>query len=686
MLAFSLVLLAGAALCVAAPGKPESATPADKLAFHFDFETDSDGNNFPDEWVLLAGRRHPQNLRVKLDRTEPFSGERALLVELDGVATVAETAQAYPFDPTLSWRLSGFIKAVDVPSSGPRATSARIEVIGLARDARTVVFSAQTGGVTGTSEWTRVSLDVPRDPDRPVRWIRIRCVVDGVGLAGKVWFDDITFAPRPTLHVVAGEPDGFFSPGHAPRARISFDSLLPARAPGYVLSARLFDPAGAALVSRAVHVAPTPDFLADADLELPFNAFGVYLLEVELTSAGTPVSSLTRSLLYWPGSAGGTGPSPDFGVYAGDLDRLTPRIAALLIESDLGAIALEAASAPGKPDTPQAPAPETLAAFTLLRSRHVQPVVVLGRVDESILNKLYQDNQLPPAGDASWVRVLSLDPKYWTSDLARTVGPFAARTTWWQIGPAHDPGTSPADLARAVRQLRAALAPTSYRPKIGVTLTGAEPDALVMALKGCDFAVLDSPAWPQIEPELAADVSRLRSVVDEVWVTVPVPVPSPGDKPGSDAAELTRRAIRAKIAGADRVMFTPLAAGLLDPTGDPRRTLSAAATLARELGQKPFVGVPGNPPRPLDAARLLHGLFLFLGPSGARLASIPSPDGLADVTFLGKTPRRIDLDGNAKSILTGAGFAVLDNNGRPFFVDGLDVEAMRFKLSPKASR
>jgi hypothetical protein len=251
------------------------------------------------------------------------------------------------------------------------------------------------------------------------------------------------------------------------------------------------------------------------------------------------------------------------------------------------------------------------------------------------------------------------------------VSPFASRTACWQIGPVGDSGVSAEDLARAVTQLRRALTPLAYQAKIGVTLDGTEADEFIAAIKGCDFAALEISTQMETERKLSERISRLKSVVEEVWATVPVP--GEESKPGSAAAELVRRAIRARIAGADRVMFQSLHGGLLDASGDACETMSAAATLARELGGKQFLGTLGKDSH----------LFLFHGASGARLAAIPSPNGVPDITYMGKTPRRIDLDGNVSRVLTGAGIAVILNDGRPYFVDGLDVEALLKKLPPK---
>jgi len=644
------------------------------LSLRFDFEQDIDGNGFPDEWVLLAGRRHPQNIRVKLEAAEHHRGEHALLVELDGALTVCETTLAYPFDPRLSYRLSGFIKTQEVPSSGLRATSARLECVGLAHDGETVVFSARTKGVTGTSDWTCVSLDIPRETARPVRWVRIRCVVAGVALQGKVWFDEITLSPVPTLHVLAGDPDGFFSPGDAPRVRISLDTLIPCAGRDYKLSAKLLAPGGATVMSRTIDIAPSDDFLADTEFELPLNTFGVYRLCVDLTSDGIPVSSSTRSPLHWPGADSARDVSPDFGVYAGELDRLTPRLTAMLLESRFGTVAFDPVGKSENPDNVPAPARTAVSAFALLRARMVQPVIVLEHVPETLVNKLFQERQLPGTGEVSWARVLCLDPKYWTSELAAAISPLAGRTAYWQIGPVSGSAVSADDLTRAVRQLRRALAPLSYHPKIGVTLDGTEADEFLAALKGCDFAAVEGAPRTETERELSARIARLKSVAREVWVTVPVP--GEEGKPGSAAAELIRRAIRARASGADRVMFRPLVGGLLDAAEGGRETMSAAATLVRELGGKEFVGTLANNPH----------LFLFLGASGARLAAIPSPDGVPDIAYLGKTPVRIDLDGNVTRILTGAGLAVILNDGRPYFVDGLDVETLLKKLPPKSPR
>ena len=81
---------ASVVLALDAPPKPLR----EQLTVRLDFEKDANENNYPDddEWRLLVGRHHLQNIRQHLDSTVRSAGARSLRIEPDGVATVFETA------------------------------------------------------------------------------------------------------------------------------------------------------------------------------------------------------------------------------------------------------------------------------------------------------------------------------------------------------------------------------------------------------------------------------------------------------------------------------------------------------------------------------------------------------------------------------------------------------------------
>ena len=662
--AVALVLLCGT-LCRSVPAQdPQPPNLVEKLSVRLDFEKDIDSDDFPDEWVLLVGRRHPQDIRVRLDVAEHYSGRQSFLMELDGIANVYETMLAYRLDPRFSHRLSGYIKTSGVPSTGLRASWARIELVGIASDEKTVVSSSRTEGITATTEWTRVSLDIPRDVTRTFRLVRIRCIIDGVAIGGKVWFDDITLEPRPTIHVQAGKPEGFFSPDDAHRTGVSLDTLI---GPDYKLSAKLADPTGRTVMSRTLDITPRLGFLADAELALPLERFGLYQLHLELSSAGKPVSSLAKSFLHWPGMAGGR-VSPRFGVYTRGLDRLDAGRAEMLLESRFGTVGFDLFAGTDGPDNVTTLARRAAPRVGRLRQQRVEPVAVLATVPRKLANALFREKQVLSAAQASWLRTLSLDSKYWSQLIADVPPALTARTVHWQIGRRADHNVSPDDLVRAVGRLRAALKPLTYRRKIGVVFDGTESPEMMTAAAVCDFIVLDRSDQTDAAKDLPQLVPRLKSIVEEVWVSLSVSSDE-AREPGA-SEKLVEGTIRAWAAGADRVNVR-FVEGMLDANGNPHKVVATAAALARELSGKWVAGALATNAR----------AFLLVGPTGSRLAVIGTPDAPADVLYLGKDPRRIDTDGNVTPVTMFGDKTLLENTGRPYFISGLDTEALLTRLS-----
>jgi len=660
-----MLLSAGLVAWVAAAQEGTVVPLMEQLSVRLDFEEDVDADNFPDEWVLVVGRRHPQDIRVKLDDTEHHTGQRSFLMELDGIANVYETRETYRFDPRFSYRLTGYIRTADVPTTGLRTSAARIELVGIAHDRKTVVFSARTEGVTGTTDWTRVGLDLPRDVTRPFHLVRIRCIIDGVAISGKAWFDEITLTPRPGIHVAAGKPDGFFSPGDPACAGIAVDTLIES---DYRLSTKLVGPDGRTVMDRTLDVKPRLGFLADADLALPLDTFGPYHMTVELTAGGRPVSSLEKTCLYWPGVAGGR-VSPDFGVYAGGLGGLDDRTVNVLLESRFGTVGFDLFAGADGPDNITTLARRAAPRLGELRQQIIDPVVVLDTVPTVLVDTLFREKQVLSVGEATWLRTLSLDAKYASPVIAGVPGAVLARTVCWQIGRRADPNVSPADLARAVARLRQTLKPITFRHRVGVVFDGTETDEMVNAAAGCDFIVLDCGVGVDACRQLPERIARLRPIVDEVWVSLDV---SRDDDAGpTPAAAFVERMVLARVAGADRVNVRFPGGRLTDGNGDPNVMTATAATLARELSGKQCAGILStNVPT-----------CLFVGPGGARLVVVPKPDALGDVLYLGTALRRIDLDGNVSTLESAGTKALLANRGRPYLVDGLDVEALLTRLS-----
>jgi hypothetical protein len=572
--AAGFVLLMSVALCAAPAEEPGG------LALWFDFERDLNLRGFPDEWRPVGGPRHPQNIRERLDASERHSGARSFLVEPDGLANVYETERAWRFDPRLSWRLTGYIRTQDVPSTGPRATTARIEVMGFEADGKPPVLLASTVGVTGTAGWTCVTADVPRDETSAVRLIRLCCVTNGTALSGRAWFDDIRFAPRSAIRATGGSPDGYFPAGERRVMKIALDTVLDKDCR---LTVTLTDPDGRPAMNLTQGVQPQPGFVASLLVELPPGKPGVYRIHLDLSSGAGPLSSLTRSILCWPSASAKASSyaeatadkpagKPVFGVYAGEIGRLSPERTTMLLQSRLNPVALDLFGSPG--------AANRASQLSRLRESprgEAELVALLGRVPSVVVDRLFARKLVVSAEETTWLSALSSAPANWSEELAAAAKPFAGHASYWQIGDRPDPSVSAPDIRRALTQLRSTLAPLTWGAKLGIVLDGTESDGILAAASGCDFLVLE---WsPEIDAKLPQMISRLRSRVGEVWVSVPA-------LKGS-AEDLASRMLRAKAAGAGRVLVRSLDDGLLDANGEPTEALWAASTVARGLRALP---------------------------------------------------------------------------------------------------
>ena len=245
---------------------------------------------------------------------------------------------------------------------------------------------------------------------------------------------------------------------------------------------------------------------------------------------------------------------------------------------------------------------------------------------------------------------------------------LTARTVHWQIGRRADHNVPPEDLVRAVSRLRAELKPITYRRKIGVVFDGTETPEMMRAAAVCDFIVLDRSDATDAGQDLPLLISRLKSIVEEVWVSLSVS--SDEGRELSASEKLVEGTIRAWAAGADRVNVD-FVEGMLDANGNPHKVIATAATLARELSGKWAAGALTTNAR----------TFLLVGPTGARLAVIGTPVTPRDVRYLGMGPRRIDTDGNVTPVTMFADKTFLENTGRPYFIGGLDTRALLTRLS-----
>lgn len=507
--------------------------PAAENPPRFDFEADVDGDRFPDGWQLV-GTRHPENVRERLDTAEHHSGAKSFLVAPDGQPCVYETVVARPFDPRLSWRLTGWIKTSGLPASGLRATSARVEAALLGAEGEPPVRIAATPGVTGTANWTQVSIDIPRDVTCAARLVRLRLVVEGAALEGKAWFDDVAFEPRPTVRMSCGKVDGFYHAGEPAKAAVLLDTLL---GDGFRLATKLTGPDGVVVESRSADVKPGLDFAAEAAVDLPFRAFGLYRLDAELTCAGKPVVSTARTVIYLRAPAG---PSREIGI-AGSR-------AEVIALAGAGTATVDIFS-----DEPARIAER----FARLRELGIEPVAVLGRVPDSVVRRLFKEKLIADESEATWPRVLALDPATWSEELLAAVKPVATRASHYQLGLRAEPGLSPESLKRAVTRLRETLAPLTWERKIALPTDGTETDGALSA--GADVLVLQGPGS-------AERIEAIRKNAAEVWVEAPVT----GDGKG-----LAERLRRVKAAGAARAIVGPLEGGLLNAKGEPTEAFFA---------------------------------------------------------------------------------------------------------------
>ncbi len=691
-----------ACLVLSAPAYSQDAEPRSsmvRLSHRFDFEKGMvDRPTFPEGWVLANRSVHPESIPVKLDDAVQFSGKRSLLVKLDGISSIYETALGYRFDPRFSYRLTGFIKTSDLLAKGMRATSARLEIFGFDFIKRTVetetgaiivdlrnvdvvntgkaevkaAFTAGSQKISGTTDWTEGSIAVPRDITRRVRWIKMRCVIEGTDIDGKVWFDNIRFSPVTTIHTSTGRPEGFFSPGRKPAVGIALDTLIEK---DYMMTVGLVSPSGERMMTRTFEVTPKTGFLHDSRIPLRFSEFGIYRLDVQVKSADRTAATLRRSVLYCPGVAGGQ-VSSVWGIYAGKIDRLDEHRTDMLLNSRIGSVAVDLLIHGTEDATAADLGSRAATQFARLRQQKAHPVVVLGALPRKVVNAMFRDRKILVVSHGTWLKVLSLDTKYWLKEFTEAIRPLSSRTQYWQIGHAADHNISAIELTRAVKELRSAITPITYKTyrNIGVVFDGTEPDDILEAASSCDFVVL---TWsPRFDVEsLSSMITRIRKSVKQVWVSIPVSDVADATAFSADAG--AERMILARVAGADRVSVTFLDGGLLDSRGDPRQVTSDVGTVARELAGKKCVGTL----RTTRNARM----FLFSGENSGTLAIVPHAEASPDVMYVGTNLTMTDLNGNTSAVEMKGDKAVLDARGAPCFVSGIDLEAMRTRLAFSAT-
>ncbi|MCE9581775.1 MAG: hypothetical protein K8T20_04580 [Planctomycetes bacterium] len=579
-------------------------------AFVDGFEADLDKDGFPDRWRSMTGDEFPafNATETKLAADEFHGGGHSAVLATRGRSVGLETRWAVTIDPDRAYELS-----VGVKTEGLKDSAAHAEVEWL-DEAEKRVGVSRTPGIRDTAGgWKSLHLDAAEIP-ASARKARLRLVLAGDDVAGRVWFDDVEWLGRVRVRLdTEGRPGNVYRESEAREAGGVAGNILAIglEAGAYEVFAIIVDADGrTAWEGRVGGVElPVRENLALA-FKFPAVAPGPYEARLEIRSSDKPLvqAVATFAIAHDPVFAKGRG--GDYGATLDPYEHPGRRAGSVLAQSGIGKLRVVLWGA-GERDraglAPEGPAMHDL--LLDLRRSGIDLVGVLAA---------------PPgtASQRTLAEWFGARDRGWEEPLGKLVSAHRDVVALWQSGDTDLSLSRGADaalleaLATAIRG-----AHELATPGLAWTAEAALPTSDAAGFLAID---LDSIA-AGMPPSLASDTR------ERFFVLTP-----------AGPADLAARAVAARRRGLPALVVsggTPL----LDDAGSPTTTWFALRILNDLLsGSSPVDG------------ELLAGLPAFRKDGRLVLAVRADPPRTLEA-WLGDDVVRIDLLGRSKKLIPDAG-------------------------------
>jgi hypothetical protein len=579
----------GSIVCVslALTGASTPRYPRATEVKQFDFRLSPQGDfNQPEGWVRYRGEGYPFYIVAELTDKEFAVGGRSLRFKLDG-------GHCAFLSPT-----------IDVSSDFNYVLAGQIKTKGLVRDEALLMLqflnaageivgqSPTSARVGGDTDWTVVRVG-PFPAPAEAKSCRIACVSrasEVPDLSGEVFFDDLWLGRLPRLEVETSGKYRLFDLASEKRAKVHVrgDEGRDLRARFYLFSA------DRELIAEETLPIVMADSEGSAEWNVPANEVGFYYLDVALEEGGRPV--LRRPFPITVLARRSDGPRGEFGISLPLQPNSLDYYDHLL---EFGGSRWAKLPFWG-PSTLARKASDDRALAEFLERLSRRGHLVLGRLDgppAEVLDQLAEHE----AGIADMV---AMSPKIWGPALESLLVRYSLRITHWQLGSDQDRGfVSMPNIDRYLSGVQAEASRIGRDVRLGVPWDFLTPLPMTRNLS---FLAMgdqgDSSAGgsaPLTDEQLRLQVEQTRqqfvregSTASELFVSL-TPLSAARYDRRSRVADLARRAVAAKTAGASAIFVTDAGrpdSSMFDEEGSPNELFTVWRNLAENLGGMTYLG------------------------------------------------------------------------------------------------
>ncbi|MCD6405183.1 MAG: hypothetical protein J7M19_05115 [Planctomycetes bacterium] len=635
----AVISSAGATEASSETSAPLETAPLVKT-YVYDFDRDLDADGQPDLWTRTIDDDHPGYVHSQIDFESSQAGKSALRFDAGG-ASAEFLSPPVAIDTSAAYDVSGFIKALDLPSKGLRATRAFIRVYLYDDRGRLVGSLKGFPDASGTTDWLQVRvLDVTRKYPQ-ARRLRVAAILEGLSLTGCAWFDTIEVRRRPIAFLRTNRPGNAFV--YSGNKEMTFNARgIP---PGdYSLKVTITNILGDKVHSVSLKAQATPEGTVSVIYPLPDLPVGLYQLEVDLSNAQVAALKHVVRLGILPDPRE-TETAANFGVSLSRFPDEESRQLELAAATGARWIKLPLAEAGADTKT------QRLQAITNLRRAGLTPVGILSS---------------PGKADT------------WVEGFGDTVNTFAGRVQSWQLGGEGDTslvGSAGGDTAFAA--LRRFVNEVSFAAQLGVSSSAGNMARLIE--EACpDFVSMEAgefKATGGFPPSGAPDTDG-----PQFWVCLSLSDWRYGNT-ATAAAHLAQEVAHLFELGANVVFFKDPWGdqGLLDAEGNVTAFGLAVSTLVHELANHQYVGSISLPNGTPNA--------IFTRDNNTKVLLWPADEPREERIFLGDALEMVDMYGHRSAARLDEGENVLFVEKAPIIVSRVNQAVVRtrqtFKVEPE---
>jgi len=660
-----LIRLAGTILCATAVLTAFAFPAAAEGLFNSDFEQDADIDNFPDGWTQVYGPGMQHYACFELTDKKPFSGKRSLVFQLVG-SSARLLSTPFRISPKFSFRISIYVKAVDVDAEGLRKTHARLGVEFLDESGR-VIGRMETEPVTGTTDWRRLELKVAQPPEKGTS-ARLTITVEGRDISGALYFDKAGCVKLPRVQLTTAQPGNIFARDEEKIIHLFVGGLKDRE---YTGSARLVDEFAQTVYSASDRFKPGPDGVHRKAFRLNISRPGVYKFAYTMDVGGLKTSAEAHLGIIQAESSSLL--RPDFGIVVSGPAGSPAALAEVAHKLGVGWVKIPVLQGAGEENEKYRKVIDELIRHFSVRGLHV--VGVLGPAREPEQMQTGAKSEAPYA--AVYDAFAPKDRGKWQSIVENAVGRYADRLEVWQLGLDADSSCRDRSSLEAARAVGAVIRPLTGGPSVGIPIRYLYSPRNFSTVKPTYVNLyLDGGEDPA---EIPAMVRSLGSPSPK-WITVALTSKRTYHRVALIAA-LTERLIHAKRSGADVIFFDPFQGsdrGLVDSRNAPTFFYFIVNTLIKHLSGR----------RWRETTKLPNGSVLHVFEDDKSVVIIGWNDrgDTEERVYLGSGLTRVELTGTQKPV-AAKGFDQFVRFGRePIILTGVDTGLFRTMRSIKLDR